>query len=301
LLIADYFPMKLAAFPKCFMDQLVVERTMTVFDWIEMAARLPVDGLEMYPGFFASLDRQYLERVRLALENRHLEMPMLCCSPDFTHPDPEQRRGEIERQKQMIRVTAALGGKFCRVLSGQRRPEISRSQGVEWVVDCVEELFAEADREDVVLAIENHYKDNYWQYPEFAQRSDVYVEILGRLQSPRFGAQFDPSNAILAGEDPLQLLENIKDRVVTMHASDRHLKPGHSLEELRKVEDSVGYAAILSHGVVGQGLNDYPKIFAVLRDAGFDGWVSIEDGVNGLGEIRQSAEFLLPFVRDSEG
>ena len=281
------------------MDQLVVERSMTVFDWIEMASGLPVEGLEMYPGFFERLDSHYLEGVRLVLEKRHLEMPMLCCSPDFTQPDQELRRREVEREKQMIRVTAILGGKFCRVLSGQRRPEVSRSQGVEWVVACVEELLDVAARENVVLAMENHYKDNYWQHPEFAQRSDVYVEILDRIGSPGFGAQFDPSNAILAGEDPLKLLETIKHRVVTVHASDRHLKPGHSLEELRKVEDSAGYAAILSHGVVGSGLNDYPRIFEVLRGAGFDGWISIEDGVNGLEEIRKSAEFLLPFIRKS--
>ena len=41
----------LAAFPKCFMDQLCVDHTMTVFDWIELAATLGVDGLEFYSGF----------------------------------------------------------------------------------------------------------------------------------------------------------------------------------------------------------------------------------------------------------
>jgi sugar phosphate isomerase/epimerase len=226
-------------------------------------------------------------------------MPMLCCSPDFTHADAAERRREVTREKQMIRVTAALGGRFCRVLSGQRRPEVSRAQGVSWVVESVQELVEEAESANVVLAIENHYKDNYWQFPEFAQRSDVYVEILDRISSPWFGAQFDPSNAILAGEDPLSLLEKIKHRVVTMHASDRRLKPGHTLEELRAVEDSVGYSAILSHGVVGEGLNDYPKIFEILRGVGFDGWVSIEDGVNGIEEIQRSAEFLRSFIGSS--
>jgi sugar phosphate isomerase/epimerase len=152
---------------------------------------------------------------------------------------------------------------------------------------------------NVVLAMENHYKDNYWQYPEFAQKSEVFIEILEQIHSPWFGAQFDPSNTILAGEDPIDLLQKIKHRVVTMHASDRRLKPGHTLEELRSVEDSVGYAAILTHGVIGTGLNDYSKIFTILRGAGFDGWVSIEDGVNGLEEIRQSAQFLLPFIRNA--
>lgn len=289
--------MKLAAFPKCFMDQLVVERTMTVFDWIEMAADLPADGLEMYSGFLESLEPAYLERVRGAIEKRRLEMPMLCCSPDFTSPEASERQAQIETEKKMIDATAALGGRYCRVLSGQRRPEVSRAQGVQWVAECLEDLTAYAAQRNVVLALENHYKDNYWLHPEFAQRGEVFIEILDRVRSPWLGAQFDPSNTILAGEDPIELLQKIKHRVVTMHASDRRLKPGHTLEELRQAEDSVGYAAILTHGVIGSGLNDFPKIFSILRGAGFDGWVSIEDGVNGFDEIRQSAEFLLPFIR----
>ena len=42
---------KLAAFPKCFMDELCVHRTMTVSQWIDLAATLGVDGLEFYVGF----------------------------------------------------------------------------------------------------------------------------------------------------------------------------------------------------------------------------------------------------------
>lgn len=288
--------MKLAAFPKCFMDPLVRDRTMTVFEWIEMASDLPIDGLEMYDGFFTSLDDAYLARVREALERRGLAMPMLCCSPDFTHPDRAARRHEIELQKRRLDVAVRLGGGFCRVLSGQRRPEVSRPQGIRWVVECIRELLDCAAEHNVVLAIENHYKDNYWQHPEFAQKSDVFVEIVHQIESPWFGVQFDPSNTILAGEDPIELLEQVKHRVVTMHASDRFLLPGHTMEELRRMEDAVGYASILSHGVVGKGLNDYPRIFRMLREGGFDGWVSIEDGLNGLEEIRASAEFLRPLM-----
>jgi sugar phosphate isomerase/epimerase len=280
------------------MNQLVRDRTMTVFDWIEMAADLPIDGLELYDGFLASLDEAYLEKVRGALAQRHLAMPMLCCSPDFTRPGADERRQEIAREQRLIEVTAFLGGQSCRVLSGQRRPEVTRAQGVRWVVESIKELLPYAAEKKVVLALENHYKDNYWQYPEFAQKRDVFLEIVNQIDSPWFGVQYDPSNAIVAGEDPLELLESVKRRVVTMHASDRFLKPGHTLEELRRIEDSVGYAAILSHGVIGQGLNDYPRIFRLLREVGYQGWVSIEDGLNGLEEIRASAEFLRPLMRD---
>jgi sugar phosphate isomerase/epimerase len=288
--------MKLAAFPKCFMDQLVIERSISVFDWIEMAADLPIDGLELYDGFLETLDEGYLEKVRLAIERRRLKMPMLCCSPDFTQPDPDARRKEIEREKKMIDVTVSLGGKFCRVLSGQRRPEISRAEGVRLVVESIGEMLDYAAQKGIVLALENHYKDNYWKYPEFAQHMDVFVEIVSRIDSPWFGVQFDPSNTLVAGEDPLDLLERVKSRVVTMHASDRYLMPGHTLEDLKKAEGSIGYVSFLSHGVIGKGMNDYPRIFQILKEAGFRGWISIEDGLNGLEEIRASAEFLRPLM-----
>lgn len=284
--------MKLAAFPKCYMDALCVDRSMSVFDWIEMASTLGVDGLEMYPGFFTSLDEAYLDRVREAIENRGMVMPMLCCSPDFTHPDATVRRDEVERERRMIDVTARLGGRFCRVLSGQRRPEVGREEGIRRVIEAIEELLPYTASHGIVLALENHYKDGYWQYPEFAQKSDVFLEIVESIRSPWFGVQFDPSNAVVAGEDPVQLLEKLKSRVVTMHASDRFLKPGYTLEDLRKAEEGTGYAAILVHGVTGRGLNNYPRIFELLREAGFDGWISIEDGMNGLEEIRESANFL---------
>ena len=78
---------RLAAFPKCYMDQLCVHRTMTLFEWIELAATLGVEGLEFYSGFLED-DEAFLKRSKLHSREHNLAMPMLCCSPDFTQPDP---------------------------------------------------------------------------------------------------------------------------------------------------------------------------------------------------------------------
>jgi len=43
---------------------------------------------------------------------------------------------------------------------------------------------------------------------------------------------------------------------------------------------------------VGRGLNDYDRIFQMLSAAGFQGWVSIEDGLNGLAEMQASVRYL---------
>ena len=282
---------KISAFPKCWLED-ICEGRMSLWDWMETATQLHCDGLEMYSGFLESHDPAYLDRVRDWAHARGMELPMMCCSPDFTVPDDALLAREVEKQKEMIRVTARLGGKFCRVLSGQRRPEISREAGVRMVVESIQACLGEAEAQGVSLVMENHYKDGYWKFPEFAQKSDVFLEIIGQIDSPYFGVQFDPSNALVAGEDPLELLKKVKHRVKTMHASDRYIAGDVSWEEVVGYQGELGYHPALQHGEVGKGLNDYPEICRQLADAGFDGWISIEDGMNGLDEMDRSIQFL---------
>jgi sugar phosphate isomerase/epimerase len=288
-------PLKLSAFPKCYIDRIAGERSLLVFDWIEMARSLDADGLEMYDGFFTSLDPPYLDRVGEAVHNAGFAVPMLCCSPDFTNPDPDGRKRAVEREAEMIRVTRRLGGPgaVCRVLSGQRYPGLDHRQGLEWVVGCIEQVLPIAREHDVVLGLENHYKDGFWKYPEFAQKQDVFLELLSAIpERKHFGVQYDPSNALVAGDDPVALLRAVADRVVSMHASDRYLAEGTSLEELRQADGTLGYSPNLRHGVTGKGLNDYDAIFGILAANGYRGWVSIEDGMNGMEEMAESLAFL---------
>jgi sugar phosphate isomerase/epimerase len=281
---------KIAVFPKCYMDELCVHHTMTLGEWIEIAATLEVDGVEFYSGFIQD-NEAFLKDAKASLERHRLQMPMLCCSPDFTQTDPNLLQEEINRETRMIEITASFGGRFCRVLSGQRRPELPTEAGISQVAQVIKSLLPVAEQCGVVLTMENHYKDNYWQYPEFAQKMDVFTAIISQIDSPWFGVNYDPSNALLAGEDPLELLERVKYRVASMHASDRYLKTG-TLEDLRREENSAGYAARLAHGIIGRGLNDYDRILSTLNSVKFSSWISIEDGMNGIEDLRESVRFL---------
>lgn len=284
---------RLAAFPKCYMDALCVERSMTLFQWIDMARALPVEGLELYPGFFESFEPAYLARVKQTLEQAGFSMPMFCCSPDFTPADPARRRAEIEKYERILDTVQFLGGKTCRILSGQRYPEVSRADGVRWTVEGIHAALDLAAPRGITLVMENHYKDGYWEYPEFAQHLDVFLEILAQIDSPWFGVNYDPSNAIVAGEDPLVVLRAVAPRVATMHASDRYLANDDAASRAALSQRRHGYAAQLVHGVIGEGLNDYDAIFTILREHGFDGWISLEDGMNGMAEMQRSCRFLL--------
>ncbi len=282
---------RLSAFPKCYLDDIALGR-MELADWIDMSVELEPEGLELYSGWLKDTAPAALARIRRQAEAHGLPLPMMCHSPDFTEPDAQARLAQIDRQIEMIRATAELGGSFCRTLSGQRRPGLDIAEGTDRVVECIEACLPEAESCGIFLVIENHYKDSFWRYPEFAQSMEVFLPLIARIDSPWFGVQFDPSNNVVAGEDPIELLQAVKHRVMTMHASDRHLAEGHSLDELALADGETGYAEILHHGVTGQGMNDYDAIFALLREVDFGGWISIEDGMNGLDEMRESMDFL---------
>lgn len=291
---------KVAAFPKAWLDNMCVTGDMSLETWIKMSTSLDVDGLEFYSEFLDLQDHGRWPEMRKRVEDLGMSIPMLCCSPDFTHPDAAFRADQVDKEKFWIDMAHALGSGFCRVLSGQRRPEITQEDGIRYAAECIEACLGHAADVDMTLVIENHYKDNVWLYPEFAQRADVFCDLIARIDNPHFGVNYDPSNTILAGEDPIDLLERVKHRVLTMHASDRYIADG-TIEDLRREENVEGYAQRLRHGEIGKGMNDYDRIFSILKDVGFDGWVSIEDGMDGIEQMQRSVVFLRQKIHDHWG
>ncbi|MDB6128098.1 MAG: hypothetical protein JWM35_1994, partial [Verrucomicrobia bacterium] len=185
--------MPLAVYPKCFLPAMVTERTMSLDDWIAAVHRdLDVDGLEFHWGFTPS-DREQRVRVREKLKSLGLCAPMMCHAPDFIHRDPSRRALEVANQQRVIEATAELGGKYCRVLSGQARPGVEREEGLAMAAEAIVACLPTAERHGVCLILENHYKATFWEYPEFARRREDFLELLARIpEGPNFGVNFDP-------------------------------------------------------------------------------------------------------------
>ena len=170
---------------------------------------------------------------------------------------------------------------------------MTRDEGIARTVEGIGRSLEYAEQRGVVLCMENHYKDGTWRFPGVrAARGHLPGNHRRRSIPHRSGCSTIPRTRWWAASIPVAFLEKVKHRVVTMHASDRYLAPGATLDDLRTGDGATGYAAALKHGVTGEGMNDYDAIFRILAEVGFDGWISIEDGMNGLDEIARSAEFL---------
>ena len=170
----------LAAVPKLWMTELCKTGTRSLEEWFTVAVDLGLDGVEWYAGFLETLDPSSWAPTKRRADELGLAIPMMCCSPDFTHPDPEFRRAEVEKEKQWIDMAYALRCRYCRVLSGQRRPEVSREDGIRFAAEGIEACLPYAQERGITLIIDNHYKDDFWQWPEFAQKMDVFCDLVAR-------------------------------------------------------------------------------------------------------------------------
>ena len=202
--------------------------------WIREAPSLGGEGVEHYDGFLRSFDAGDVDPVVGALAETGQPTSLVCFSPDFTHPDADERARQVQRQRAAIDLTLRLGGRHCRTLSGQRHPGMTRGEGSRGRSTELARSIDAGSR-----ASSCAWRTTTRTAPgatEFAQPEDIFLEIIERIDSPAFGVQHDPSNATVGGFDPVAFLEKVKHRVVSMHASDRYLAPGATIEDLRASE-----------------------------------------------------------------
>ena len=196
---------------------------------------------------------------RAALEESNIEPCMLACYCDLTHPDTAQRSQELTDLKADIGLAKALGVKFIRVTAGQNHLGIERETGVRWVTDGFRRALDEAEKHGITLAYENHTKGAPWDYWDFSQPTEIFLEILDALADTPLGVCFDTANPLVLGEDVLALLDKVIQRIVVLHIFD--LRAVRVFEPVR----------------VGTGASPIPQIFSRMRQTGYDGWLSIEE------------------------
>ena len=250
--------MKLSCLPVSLYDDIFSGKS-SVADWIQFGAELGLDAVDFSIKFFPERDTATLNHTIAALEKFDVQACMLACYSDFTHPDPTQRQQELNNLKADIALAKVLGAKFVRVTAGQKHPGIERRAGVRWVIDGFRRALDAAESSGIALAYENHTKGAPWDYWDFSQPTEIFLEILNALSDTPLGVCFDTANPLVLGEDVLTLLDQVIERVVVLHIFD--------MREVGKFE------AVR----VGTGAAPIPEVFSCMRQAGYDGWLSIEE------------------------
>ena len=250
--------MKLSCLPVSLYNDIFTGKS-SVASWIQFGAELGLDAVDFSIKFFPSRDPETIKQTRAALETHDITPCMIACYSDFTHPDPAQRAQALTDLKADIALAKALDVEFLRVTAGQNHPGTERAAGVQWVADGFRRALDEATKHGITLAYENHTKGAPWDYWDFSQPTDIFLEILDALSDTPLGVCFDTANPLVLREDVLALLEQVVHRIVVVHIFD-----------LREV-------GVFEPVRVGTGASPIPQVFSRMRQAGYDGWLSIEE------------------------
>jgi sugar phosphate isomerase/epimerase len=264
--------MKVSCLPVSFYGD-ILEGRMSVRDWARQAATTELDAVDLSVLFMKSYEPAYVEGMRRDVEEAGLGIAMLVAYPDLTHPAQETRAAEVRKLERAIAAAAALGAELVRVLAGQAHPQTSRKEGVKWAVEGLMHCQEVAEQHGVRLAYENHSKPaKTWELYDFSYPEDVFLEVLKATEATRLGVNFDTATPFYLGDDAILLLERILDRVISIHVHDCAMFP-----EGRKTV------------VVGRGEVPLGKMFSMLKSAGFDDWLCIEEAsFTGYPGIRDS-------------
>ncbi len=254
-----------------YFKDMVLERTMEPPEWFEIAAGLGLEATEVHDRYLRSYEPRYLEELAEQIRNRGLAVSQVIGAADLTNPDPEQRDVALTATRKNLDAAAILGATCVRLTAGQEHTGQSHADGVRLAVDGMQRALEYAETKGVYLAFENHYKDYFWPEPDFSRHTATFLEILDSIRDTAIKVNFDCSNQVVNGEDPVALLRQVRGYVVHVHCSDRVAPNAYP------------------HAVTGEGVVDFPTIFGLLREIGYAGWLSVEyGGDEGLDGLRRS-------------
>jgi len=265
---------KLSCLPVSYFGKILTGG-MSIGQWAREAAEIGLDAIDLSILFLRDCELNGLRRMRREIEATGLRVAMVATYPDFTHPDSVERARQMLQLREDIAAAAALGAQLVRVTAGQAHPGTGREEGIAWAVEGLTGSLAVAEECGVRLVYENHSKPGVWDYFDFSYPSDVFLAITRATEGTSLGINFDMANPLVYGDDPLSLLKQVLDRVVSVHAADTR---------------TVG---ALNPVVLGTGVVPFERIFSVLKGSGFDGWICIEEASGtGPAGFERAASFV---------
>lgn len=255
----------------------IISGEMSLKEWARMGVEAGLDAIDLSMLFIKSHTPAYLKQVRNDVESAGMSVTMIATYPDFSHPDPLQREREMEYLRRDIAVSSYLGAKYLRITAGQAHPETPVEQGIQWVIENFKQTSSVSDKFNVQLVYENHSKPGAWDYPDFSQPTERFLRIAEGIKGTGIGINFDTANPQVYGDDPLPVLQQVIDKIVTIHVADTAKRGG----------------LVPVPVLLGEGLVPFKEIFSALKQNNFDGWMCIEEAsYTGQEGIRKATNFV---------
>ncbi len=218
------------------------KKTMTLFEFIDLAATYPLDAVELTAYYFEKTTPEYLAAVKGRCTRLGLDVSGTAVGNDFCLKDPEKLKTQIDMVKKWVEHTSFLGGKTIRIFAGNIKKGDDEEAARKQCIAVIEETCEYAGKYGIYLALENH--------GGITATCDQTLALVKAVKSDWFGVNFDTGN--FHTDDPYADLIRIAPYAVVSQIKTEVYPKG-------KKEAA-----------------DLGKLLGILKNAGFRGYVALE-------------------------
>jgi sugar phosphate isomerase/epimerase len=247
--------MKLGCMSLSYKDQFRDGR-MDLVRFIDWAYEQRLDGIDIHTRAFASTDPAYLRDIRLRCLKRGLALSYIGVSNDFGKSGPELD-AQIKMVKEWVDVAAFMGIPLVRIFAAWVPEGEPEEQVWARMMPCMQEVAAYGQEKGVVLGLHNHNHGCVTRTGKEVRR------ILETVNNPYLSHILDTGQYV--GSPGASGAEGKEDPRLNFYGSIAETAPlaVHVRAKIYRIQ--TGEEAWL----------DYPRIFEILKQAGYNGWVSI--------------------------
>jgi len=222
----------------------VEKAEMRISDFIDLCARLNLDGTELTSYYFPQVvTPEYLMALKQQTFRLGLDISGTAIGNDFCHPPGAERDEQLAMTREWIDYAALMGAPVIRVFAGQANKGEAEDVAIQRCVDGLNESLAYAAEKGVFLALENHGGIT-------ATPAQMMRIIDGVKDSPWFGVNFDSGN--FNTDDPYRDLAAIAPYAINAQIKVMTRRNGTK-------EDT-----------------DFARVIGILKDAGYRGYIVLE-------------------------
>lgn len=224
---------------------------------IASAVRYGYEGVELR-GISGKLDIRKLPdfspddiaRTRSMFEDAGIEIVSVDSSASFSHREEEKLQDAIEEARDYITLAKQLGAPMVRVFGGHIPDGVTFGAGVIQLVHYLSQLGDFARETGVILALETH--DSFLT-------GKAVSAVMKKTNHDSVKVIWDISNCFRTGESIDDTAELLAPYIIHVHVKDSILVDGEA--ELT---------------FIGEGDIPIEKALRILRDMGYEGWLSYE-------------------------
>jgi len=216
---------------------------MTYDDFIDLAAELNLDAVELTAYYFPETTPEYLAKLKARATRLGLDISGTAVGNNFCLTDATKLVAQKKMVRDWVEHTSRLGGKTIRIFAGTKEKDDTEEKARARCIEHIQEACDHAAKYGIILALENH--------GGITATAEGMLEIVKGVKHEAFGVNFDTGN--FHTEDPYGDLAKIAPYAVVTQIKTEIERKGQKKEEA-----------------------DLKKLLDILRNVGYRGYVALE-------------------------